>query len=244
MDPDVYQEMARTEDRHWWFRGRRAILLSVIDQLGLSPGSMILEAGAGTGGNLAMLSDFGRVCAVEMDATARAFATEKYQGRFDIRTGSFPAEIPFADERFDLICFLDVLEHIDVDVDSLSAAKRLLRDGGRILVTVPAHAWLWSAHDARHHHVRRYNAAELSAKARNAGLEIVQLSYFNTILFPLAIVARYIFGQSPRFGTAIPPEPVNRLFYWLFSAERLLLRAVRLPFGLSLLAVLAAPSRG
>ena len=159
------------------------------------------------------------------------------------QAGSFPAEIPFAEERFDPICFLDVLEHIDANVDSLSAAKRPLRDGGRILVTVPAHAWLWSAHDTRHHHVRRYNAAELSAKARIAGLEIVQLSYFNTICFCSRLWLDTGSANGLDFGTAIPPEPVNRLFYWLFSAERFLLRAVRLPFGLSLLAVLAAPSR-
>lgn len=187
MSPDAYIEMAETEERHWWFAGRRAVLTSLIAKLKLPPHARILEIGSGTGGNLVMLSSFGQVSAVEMDASARSIAVQKTQGRFDIRAGSCPAGIPFAGERFDLICLIDVLEHIEEDVATLTAVKGLLAKGGRVLATVPAHRWLWSAHDTFLHHKRRYTADELRRKISAAGLEPVKLSYFNTFLFPLRL---------------------------------------------------------
>src|SRR5665811_2607027 len=107
--------MAHTEEHHWWFVGRRAILASLISNMGLPNEAQILELGSGTGGNLSMLSDFGRVSALEMDPTARSIATEKTGGCFDIRAGFCPADIPFPTATFDLVCLFDVLEHIEED---------------------------------------------------------------------------------------------------------------------------------
>lgn len=235
--------MADTESRHWWFAGRRAVLASVIGSLGLPADARILEIGSGTGGNLSMLSSFGKVSALEMDATARSIASKKTGGRFDIRAGRCPTDIPFADEKFDLICLFDVLEHIEEDMETLVAAKSLLAKGGRVLVTVPAYRWLWSAHDQHLHHKRRYSLSELRRKSAAAGLQPAKLSYFNTLLFPLAAMARLkdrLLGNSSASGTRIPPAPINRLFCALFSAERYLLGRFNLPFGVSLLAVLRA----
>ena len=66
-----------------------------------------------------MLSAFGRVSALEMDATARSIANKKTLDRFDIRAGFCPTDIPFSGEKFDLICLFDVLEHIEEDFTTL-----------------------------------------------------------------------------------------------------------------------------
>ena len=234
MKPDAYREMAATEGSHWWFTGRRAILASLIARLGLPEQARILELGCGTGGNLEMLARFGEVAAMESDDAARAIALEKTGGRFDIRAGRCPERIPFAGQRFDLVCMFDVLEHIDEDVATLEAVRGLLGTRGRALITVPAYRWMWSKHDEFLHHKRRYTAPELEKKARSAGLAVATLSYFNTLLFPLAAAARLLNLE----GRDTPSVPVNRLFHWLFSAERFVAGRVALPFGVSLLAVL------
>lgn len=241
MNPNAYVEMADTEARHWWFCGRRKILSSVINSIGLPLGATILELGSGTGGNLGMLSSFGKVSGMEMDAAAHSLAVEKTGSRFDIRLGSCPNGIPFPGEHFDLICLLDVLEHIDEDIETLIAARALLAKGGRVLITVPAYRWLWSAHDEFLHHKRRYTAAELREKATGAGFEIVTLSYFNTLLFPLAVLVRLkdkLLRNSSASGGTVPPSPINRVLARIFALERFIVGRYNLPFGVSLLCVL------
>ena len=241
MDPSAYREMADTEGRHWWFTGRRAILTTLLRRLALPREARILEIGCGTGGNLDMLAAFGRVSAMETDDTARAIALEKTGGRFEIRAGACPHDIPFPPQAFELVCMFDVLEHIEDDVATLQAVRRLLAAQGRALITVPAYGWMWSAHDEFLHHKRRYTAGELRAKARTASLQIDQLSYFNTLLFPLAAAVRLrdrLLGEKQASGHGIPPGPVNGLFHALFSAERHVVGRVPLPFGVSLVALL------
>ena len=243
MNPAAYLEMAETESRHWWFSGRRAILSRMIESLDLPENSKILEVGCGTGGNLEMLAKFGNVSALEMDETARAIASKKTSNRYDIRAGYCPDKIPFMEQKFDLICMFDVLEHIDQDTETLIVIKQLLKKNGRILITVPAYQWLYGAHDEFLYHKRRYTANQLQRKVTAAGLRPAKMSYFNTILFPLAAIVRLkdkILGNASATGTNVPHAIVNNILRKLFGFERFLLERINLPFGVSLLCVLEA----
>lgn len=238
MELDAYRNMAATEDEHWWFCGRRSIGEAVIRGLDLPRDAKILEIGAGTGGNIAMLEQFGEVQAVEMSDLARQIAWEK-TGR-DFLYGYLPNNIPISPETVDLICLFDVLEHVAEDEESLVAVRRLLKPDGKVVLTVPAHQWLWSTHDVDLHHHRRYSRNQLKERIERAGYRIDRLTYTNAALFPVAVLARLadrLRGSSNASGLAQPPAPVNAAMKALFSAESLIVPNASLPFGISLLAV-------
>lgn len=90
---------------------------------------------------------------------------------------------------------LDVVEHIEDDVAALAAMKSCLKPGGKILIAVPAHQWMWSAHDVVNHHHRRYSKGTLVSAIEKAGLKPRKLGYFNSLLFPLAAAARSLGGS-------------------------------------------------
>ena len=246
MNPAAYEELDETESTHWWFVGRRAIVTAVIGRLALPKRARILEIGCGTGGNIEMLSKHGVLSAMETDAAARAIANRKANGACVVEAGSCPDDLPFTAASFDLVCMFDVLEHIDEDVATLAAVRRLLAPGGRALITVPAYAWMWSGHDEFLHHKRRYTASTLEEKARRAGLCMVKQSYFNAALFPLAVLVRLqarLFRRNGTTGGAVPPSPINALFGRILAAERRVVARSGLPFGLSLLCVLERNGR-
>ena len=238
MELDEYRRMAATEDRHWWSCGRRAVVKAVINGLGLPGNAKILEIGAGTGGNITMLEKFGEVQAVEMSDLARQIAWEK-TGR-DFLYGYLPDNIPVSAGSVDLICLFDVLEHVAEDEASLVAMRRLLKPNGKIVLTVPAHQWLWSTHDVGLHHQRRYSRDLLRRRVEEAGYRIEKLTYINSALFPLAVMLRLadrLRNGSQSSGSAMPPAPVNAVMKAMFSAESLIVQNASLPFGVSLLAV-------
>ena len=238
MDREIYDRMAAIDGEHWWFTARRRIVSALIEkQAPLRPDARILEVGAGTGSNLAMLQRYGMVEAIEPDDQARALASRR--GGIKVWGGLLPDGVPLEDGRYDLIVLLDVLEHIPDDAGTLKVLARKLAPGGRLLLTVPSTPWLWNAHDVAHHHRRRYTAAVLKKVLAGNGFRLRHMSHFNSILFPAIVGARVIGKLTGREGgdDAMPPAPLNRLLSGLFAAERHWVVRGSLPFGVSLLAV-------
>lgn len=244
MDRAIYDRMAEIDAEHWWFAARRRIVAALIArQAPLGPGARILEVGAGTGSNLAMLQGLGQVDAIEPDEAARALASQR--GGFAVGGGMLPDGVALQDGRYDLIVLLDVLEHIERDRASLRVLRTKLAPGGRLVLTVPAAPWLWSAHDVKHHHKRRYTRQSLLDTLFDGGFEVRHISHFNTLLYPVVAAAR-ILGRITRReqeDDAMPARGVNALLEHIFAAERYWVTRAALPFGVSLLAV-AEPAAG
>ena len=241
MDRIVYDRMAAHDSTHWWYRARRDILADYLTRYGKLPGeARILEIGCGTGHNLPMLAGFGTVDAIEIDPAAREIASE----RLGKPVGAAPLpELPGIERgAYDLIAVLDVVEHIEDDVAALAAMKSCLKPGGKILIAVPAHQWMWSAHDVVNHHHRRYSKATLVSAIEKAGLAPRKLTYFNSLLFPLAAAARIAGRLTGRDDSddSPPPAPLNKAFEAIFRLERHLVGRAPMTPGVSIV-TLAEP---
>jgi len=245
MDRIVYDRMAAHDSTHWWYRARRDILADYLTREGKLPAdARILEIGCGTGHNLPMLAAFGTVDAIEIDPAARAIASARL-GR-PVGAAPLPQLTDVPRGSYDLIAVLDVVEHIEDDVAALKAMADCLAPGGKILVTVPAHQWLWSAHDVVNHHHRRYSKSTLAAAIAKAGLSHNGLRYFNSLLFPLAAAARIVGRLRGKDDSddSPPPPLLNAIFERIFRAERHLVGRVPMTPGVSIVTLVSPSSPG
>lgn len=243
MERAVFDRMAEQDEVHWWYVARRRILHDLIARdVPLPENARILEIGCGTGHNFDMLRAFGRLDAIEVDAEARALASRRLGQA--VASAPLPELSGIPDRAYHLIALLDVLEQVDDDRAALASIAAKLAAGGRILVTVPAYAWMWSAHDVVHHHKRRYSKRGLRRVIEAAGLKAERIGYFNSLLFPLAAAVR-LAGKLRRKDESddkMPHAPLNAMFRRIFGLERHLVGRVPLPAGVSLFALLSARS--
>src|SRR5262245_232189 len=240
------------EDRHFWFSARNRVIQAVFWKLvhSLKPGYRVLEVGCGTGNVLRVLEKVcqrGKVIGSELFEEGLLFARRR------VRCPLVLADVhrlPFA-ASFDLIGVFDVLEHIPDDGEALRELHRLLRPGGRLVVTVPAHPALWSHSDDYAGHYRRYSPAALRGALTRAGFRVDYLSPFMVPLVPLMWLSRRL-GRLLKLGGPAARRssreralgdlnvvPVlNRCLAWLLAPEApLLAGGRRFPIGTSLLAV-------
>lgn len=239
MHTELYKEMAELEETHWWFRGRRTIITDMLERY-VPAGARVLDVGLGTGANALTMTRLGyAVTGVEPSQDAIAFAKQKVPD-VPVIQSMFPSSaVPEA--AFDAVVLLDVLEHFEDDGVALRGVATALRPGGIVLITVPAFQFLWTKHDELAHHHRRYRKPELVRALQHAGLTPIFASYYNFFLFPAIVLVRFLtkllrlerdesdFSRTPGF--------LNGIFARIFGAERWLLRATSLSWGVSLIAV-------
>lgn len=162
------------------------------DRLGVQPGDLVLDAGAGFGRHAFELARLGANVVALDYAADEVMATRGTFGAM-VEAGEIPVQryvaalqgdatrLPFDDASFDRVITSEVLEHIQNDVSAISELVRVLRPGGTFACTVPT--WYpekinWLLSDEYHApksvggHVRIYSATELKAKLRTAGLRV------------------------------------------------------------------------
>lgn len=257
MEAEEYALMDAVEDRMWWYRSLHAMVLRAVARTPGPPDLPLLDAGCGTGGLLRRIAD----------AMANGSLPRRPLAGFDLvpdavlraRAKVPDAELmlasvndlPLASASLGTVVSCDVLCHRAVDeARALAEIRRVLAPGGVVVLNMPAHQWLFSAHDRRVHTRERYSRAKLRQRLSAAGFLVGEVLHWNSLLFPLMVVQRKLLSRGGE-GEASPQDrsdvaafspPIEAMFRGVTGAERALIGlGVRFPVGGSLLAVAAKP---
>lgn len=251
MEADAYKTFAELEDTHFWFVSRRKIFFHLLDTLYRERPDdrplRVLEIGCGAGGMLPGLARYGTIHGLDVAHDYVHYCKER--GFERVVTGSGYA-LPFPDGCFDLIALFDTIEHIPDDDRAMAETLRVLRPGGRVMVSVPAYQWLYSQNDKIAHHFRRYTSGRLRRVFEGAGLTVEKLSYFNMLLLPIIIPVVLAQKLREKLGllppdqhnmSKMPIRPVNWLLTKVMSSERFVIPKLSLPCGHSLIGLARRP---
>jgi len=211
---------------HFWFRGKRGLIRTLLEKARLPQKASILNIGAGTGDDLAVISGFGSVYAVdcEQEALDRIEPALVSERRLCDATS-----LPYADASFDAVVAFDVLEHINEDRTAVAEIMRVLRPGGAFVFTVPAFGFLFSAHDRQLGHLRRYTKTMLK-DLFGSNFSWIWMGYWMFTLFPLLAAARLIERGEGKASTNA--GPLNGIFSLVLRMENALISlGLKLPVG-------------
>lgn len=232
MQESAYREHFEVEDRHWWYRGRWAVVEALLSRVELPQRPRILDAGCGTGGNLRKFDRLGIATGVEPSPEAVGFCRER--GLERVHQAGLES-LPLEDGSFDLVAATDVIEHVDAEQQALRELRRVAAPGGVLLVTVPAYMWLWSEEDVNLHHHRRYTRRRLREAVSEAGWEPLFATYFNSLLLPPIALAKKLRPSGNEDGDLerTPAALDGPLSMPMRLEARLIGRGIALPAGVS-----------
>jgi SAM-dependent methyltransferase len=247
-DPHYFPTLAAVERDHYWFAARRQVVRDTLERAVPDLAERALfDLGCGSGGLLQYLGESGVRLAGACDVYPESL--EIVRQRLEVPLllvdeGRFPPLGP----GYSLVSMFDVLEHIEDDVGTLGHLHSILEPGGLIVLTVPAHPFLYDEMDELAHHWRRYRRSELGQKLRDAGFEVRRLAHFMAPLVPL-VVLRWARRVLSRRGSAFDRRHLelsvvpglNQAMSAVLALERPLVRLGGMPFGSSLIAVASKP---
>jgi len=248
MQAQGYRVTLAHQAGHWWYRSRRELAFRQVERAARALGHPerrleLLDYGCAAGFDLPALARFGAAHGADVvDARDIAALT----GDAVARDGGFPIhrlpdDLDDLRGRFHVVTCLDVLEHLDDDVEGLRTIAGLLAPGGQLVVTVPAYDWLWSGEDVISAHRRRYTRGRLLAAARAAGFDVLFSSYFFASVLPgiAAVVwGRRLASKNWRTQSNLDAHPrwLGGVLHAVTAAEARLVgdERVSLPAGASL----------
>jgi SAM-dependent methyltransferase len=219
---------------YWWYAARNDLLRAGLGEW-LGDPARVLDVGSADGPSARWLPQQGRV-AVDLDVRGLVAGRDACASAL---------ALPFRDATFDVVAAFDVIEHCDPEARAVAELARVLRPGGRLLVSVPAYQWAWSDHDVRAGHHRRYTRRRLVAALEREGLEVRRATHAFALVFPMFVVERAVRRlRPPAPGTSRLPQPapwVDRLLRTLCRLETRLLARRDLPFGSSVVVAAVKP---
>jgi SAM-dependent methyltransferase len=186
MSDDWYE---LTDENHFWIKWRFKLLQRLIKPL-VDQNSKIFEIGCGNGLVMYQFEKFQNLIIDGCDLNAFALG-----GMFDVSGKVFLLDIyqlhPDLLGQYDAIILLDVVEHIDDDLEFLKTACKYLRKDGFVFFGVPAHQSLFSKFDKIVGHKRRYSKREVNNLFKEAGIETIQSHYWGFSLVVLVLLRKF-----------------------------------------------------
>jgi len=203
----------------WYFRARKRVLSGIVSKH-LPPGSRALDIGCGNGWLAEALPGY-EWHGVEPDPVLREKALAKGMRALP----GMAEKLPYPEGCFDAACLFDVLEHLPDEAPALMEAQRVLKPGGMLFISVPLHPELWSRHDMRCGHYRRYRKGEVIRLFEGYGFRLVERRFFMSLPLPLVWATRRLsLGEPGRM-----PGVLDTLAEKVAALDA----AMRLPFGVT-----------
>jgi ubiquinone/menaquinone biosynthesis C-methylase UbiE len=222
---------------HFWIKSHinlKKVLLSSINNTNVSGEECkVLAIGAGTGGDLAVLKEFGNIYAFDVDQNVLDMIPENMVVEKQLADAQ---AIPYGDSQFDIVVAFEVLEHIPDDGQAANEIKRVLKPGGFLIFSVPAFKMLFGPKDKAHFHMRRYNKKMIRKLLPD--FKEHRIGYWMFTLFVPAAVQR-VWEKSvineKSYHPYIPAKLINSMFYKILQGENYLIRkGFNFPWGLTL----------
>lgn len=242
MEKAEYSKSYEFEENNWYFVSRQNFFFTLLKRYMYVPKKRlnILDIGSGTGAILKRLENYGKVIGIDNSKEAVSFCKKR-----GLNCLYSPAEkIPFKKEKFDLITLFGIIEHIRDEKKVLKEVHRVCKNGGTIMIEVPAYPFLWSEHDIALHHFRRYTTKKLRFKLKEGGFKVEKITYIYSFIFPAVVIMRLlrkIFMSSKEKAASDPFEKIPRfiacLLYKLAEKEASLIKKMNLPFGVSIVCI-------
>lgn len=236
MDVKEQEILGSDIGKHWYYVSKGRALRAM---LGDTRVDEVVDVGAGSGVFSRQLIEAG-ICdrATCVDPAYASDSTELHDGH----RLSFVRSIE--DRPLDLVLMMDVLEHVEDDIQLLKQYTESLSRVGQVVITVPAFQFLWSGHDVFLEHHRRYTRSMLSDVIEAADLQEVRSRYFFGLLFPIAAAVRLAAARKLRSGAVEPRSSLrkygpttNKVLTLIHDLERKLLFPANVLAGLTLFCV-------
>jgi SAM-dependent methyltransferase len=223
IDRNIFAAFAAAEETHWWFAARRMILRRVADAFTPArPGRAVIDIGCGVASTLTAFHPDYACIGYDPSPDAIEFARARHPA-FELHVGSGAQAAALG--KVDVVLLNDVIEHVPDDRALLESVVSPMRPGATLIVTVPADMKLWSPHDVRMGHFRRYDAAMLDGAMTGLPLEKLFMSHFMSRLYPIVRAVRALSRLRGRaagvsgIDLSSPPRLANRFLTGIFAGE-------------------------
>ena len=240
MDKEFEKIYHEIESSHFWHVTSRELILFFVKKY-ISTEKLILDIGCSSGDLLIKLKDNHYSNLYGIDSSKNAINNCKEKNLNDVQIMN-ASKLEFPDNHFDCIIASNIIEHIEDDNSTIIEWHKKLKPNGILIIMVPAFSWLWSTHDEKNHHFRRYSKKIFLHLLHN--FNNIKVSYWNFFLFiPFClfciidrVTKKYLNINQSKTISKINPF-INWLIIQLLRIENSWLKKASLPIGVSLFSV-------